>query len=162
MNSVAACAARLTCLVALLPAAGAMAQTWKPERAVEIVAVNAPGGGSDRIVRILAKGMEERRGMSTPIAIVNNPGGGGAIAYAYLNQRQGDGHFVAIGSKSILTNNIVGQGPSYTELTQVGSLSAEYISVTVKADSPIRTGRDLVERLKKDPGSLAFGVANSL
>ena len=28
---------------------------WKPEKAVEIIAVNAPGGGSDRIARMMAK-----------------------------------------------------------------------------------------------------------
>src|SRR5687767_3688913 len=34
-------------------AAPALAQEWKPDRPVEIVATNAPGGGSDRIGRII-------------------------------------------------------------------------------------------------------------
>ena len=34
---------------------GAAAQEWKPDKPVEIVATNAPGGGSDRIGRILIK-----------------------------------------------------------------------------------------------------------
>lgn len=144
------------------PALAAAPAAWKPDRAVELVAVNAPGGGSDRIIRIMANVMQEKRFVTAPVAIVNKPGGGGAVAYSYLNQRPGDGHYVAVGSKAVLTNNIVGQGPSYTELTQVACLFAEYISVTVKADSPIKTGRDLIERLKKDPGALSFGVANSL
>ncbi len=156
--------ARVWFLCALLAGAPvlAAAPAWKPDRAVEIVAVNAPGGGSDRIIRIMATVMQEKRLVATPIAVVNKPGGGGAVAYAYLNQRPGDGHHVVLGSKAVLTNNIVGQGPSYAELTPVANLFAEYVSVTVRADSPIRTGRDLVERMKKDPAALSFGIANSL
>ena len=37
----------------------AAAQTWKPDKPVEIIAVNAPGGGSDRIARIMAKVLQE-------------------------------------------------------------------------------------------------------
>lgn len=38
----------------------------------------------------------------------------------------------------------------------------EYIGVAVRADSPIRSGKDLVERLKKDPNAHSFGIATSL
>ena len=41
--------------------AGAAATAWKPEKAVEIIAVNAPGGGSDRIARMMAKVLQEGR-----------------------------------------------------------------------------------------------------
>jgi putative tricarboxylic transport membrane protein len=151
-------------LAAMLPwyAAHAAAPAWKPEKAVEVIALNAPGGGSDRILRIMASVMQNRRVLEVPLTVVNKPGGGGAVAYTYLNQRPGDGHYVLLGSKAILTNNIVGRGPSYTEFTAVANLFSEYIAVTVKPDSPLRNGRDLVERLKKDPGSLTFGIATSL
>lgn len=140
----------------------APAQTWKPEKAIEVIALNAPGGGADRILRIMASVLQERRYIGVPIAVVNKPGGGGSVGMAYLNQHPGDGHYVVLSSKAVLTNNIVGQGPSYTEFTQVATLFGEYISVTVKPDSPIKSGRDLVERLKKDPTALSFGIATSL
>lgn len=142
--------------------AGAAATAWKPEKAVEIIAVNAPGGGSDRIARMMAKVLQEGRLIETPVAVVNKPGGGGSVAYAYLNQHPGDGHYVVLASKAILTNHLVGRGPSYTEFTPVANLFSEWISVTVRPDSPLRTGKDLVERLKKDPAALSFGIATSL
>jgi hypothetical protein len=37
-------------------------------------------------------------------------------------------------------NEIAGHGPSYTEFTPVAYLFDEYIAVTVKPVSPIRTG----------------------
>lgn len=69
---------------------------------------------------------------------------------------------MVLASKAILTNHLVGRGPSYTEFTPVANLFSEWISVTVKPDSPLKTGRDLVERLKKDPAALSFGIATSL
>lgn len=142
--------------------AGAAATAWKPEKAVEIIAVNAPGGGSDRIARMMAKVLQEGRLIETPVNVVNKPGGGGSVAYAYLNQHPGDGHYVVLASKAILTNHLVGRGPSYTEFTPVANLFSEWISVTVRPDSPLKTGKDLVERLKKDPTALSFGIATSL
>jgi putative tricarboxylic transport membrane protein len=142
--------------------ARAAAPAWKPEKAVEIIAVNAPGGGSDRIARIMAKVLQEGRIIGAPVNVVNKPGGGGSVAYAYLNQHPGDGHYVVLASKAILTNNLVGRGPSYTEFTPVANLFSEWISVTVKPDSPLKTGKDLIERLKKDPAALSFGIATSL
>ncbi|MGQ0752530.1 MAG: tripartite tricarboxylate transporter substrate binding protein [Betaproteobacteria bacterium] len=143
-----------------MPRAGA--QAWKPDKPVEIIAVNAPGGGSDRIARIMAKVLQESRMIGTPVNVVNKPGGGGSVAYAYLNQHPGDGHYVVLASKAIITNNLVGRGPSYTEFTPVANLFSEWISVTVKPESPLRSGRDLVENLKKDPAALSFGIATSL
>jgi len=142
--------------------ATATAQEWKPDRPVEIVATNAPGGGSDRIGRILIKILQENRTIPTAINLVNRPGGGGSVAYNYINQRPGDGHFLVMGSRSLITNHIAGHGPSYTELTPVVRLFDEYIAVTVKPVSPIRTGKDLVSFMKRDPTVLSFGIATSL
>jgi len=153
----------MTTLVAVLAAGTAQAQTnWKPEKAVELIAMNAPGGGSDRTLRIMASIMQERRHLEVPVNVVNKPGGGGSIAYAYLNQHPGDGHYLQLASKSLLTNHIAGRGPSYTEFTPVAFLFGEYVSVTVKPDSPLKSGKDMIERLKKDPGALSFGIATSL
>lgn len=135
---------------------------WKPEKPVELIALNAPGGGGDRILRIMSSIMQERRYLDVPANVVNKPGGGGAVAYAYLNQHPGDAHYLVLASKSILTNHIAGRGPSYTEFTPVAFLFGEYISVTVKPESPLKTGRDIVERLKKDPAALSFGIATSM
>ena len=135
---------------------------WKPEKPVELIALNAPGGGGDRILRIMSSIMQERRHLDVPANVVNKPGGGGAVAYAYLNQHPGDAHYLVLASKSILTNHIAGRGPSYTEFTPVAFLFGEYISVTVKPESPLKTGRDIVERLKKDPAALSFGIATSM
>ncbi len=134
---------------------------WKPVKPVELVAINASGGGSDNILRLMTKVFQEQKAVDVPMNVVNKPGGGGAVAYAYVAQ-QADPHHLVLANKSMLTNNIVGRGPSFLEYTQVVNLFAEYISVTVKPDSQIRGGADLVERLKKDVSSVSLGIATSI
>ena len=103
-------------------AAQAVAQEWKPDKPVELVATNAPGGGSDRIGRIMIKILQERKLVSAPVNLVNRPGGGSAVAYNYINQHPGNGHYLVMGSRSFLTNNIAGHGPHYSEFTPVAHL----------------------------------------
>jgi putative tricarboxylic transport membrane protein len=138
----------------------ATAQDWKPDKPVELIATNAPGGGSDRILRIFVKILGNY--VPTPVNVVNKPGGGGSVAYNYANQHPRDGHYLVMGSRSLLTNQIAGLGPSYTTLTPVVHLFSEYISVTVKPVSPIRTGKDLISFMKRDPTAVSFGIATSL
>jgi putative tricarboxylic transport membrane protein len=156
------CTAVTAALALVTTTATFAAATWKPEKPVELIATNAPGGGSDRILRIMSNVLQERKQLSIPANVVNKPGAGGSVAYAYVNQHPGDAHFLVLGSKAILTNNITGRGPSYTEFTPVAHLFSEYISITVRPDSPIKNGKDVIERVRKDPGSVSFGVATSL
>ena len=136
------------------------AQEWKPDKPIELVATNAPGGGSDRILRLMVKILGSY--VPVPANVVNKPGGGSAISYNYVNQFPGDGHRLVLGSRSLLTNNIAGPGPSYTTLTPVVQVFSEYISVNVKPVSPIRSGRDLVDYVKRDPTAVTFGIATSV
>ena len=152
---------RAAVLVALV-VPGAAAQEWKPDRPVEIIATNAPGGGSDRIGRIMIKILQEGRYVPTPVNLVNKPGGGSSVAYNYINLNPGSGHFLVMGSRSLITNHIAGHGPSYTEFTPVVRLFDEYIAVTVKPVSPIKSGKDLISFMKRDPTALSFGIATSL
>ncbi len=139
------------------------AWAWQAEKNVEIIVNTAPGSGQDVTARLIQKILQERKLVAPALMVNNKPGGGGAIAYTHLSQHPGDGHFVAIASKSLLTNHIMGRTPiTYSHLTPLAILFDEYIAVAVKVDSPIKSGREVLERMKKDPAALSFGVATSL
>src|SRR5688572_18137496 len=142
-------------------AAWAASGEWKPDKPIEIILNTAPGNSPDRTARAIQRIFQDRRYVEVPLFVSNRVGGGGAVAYTYLNQRAGDGNFIAIASKALLTNHIMGRGPSYTEVSPIVHLFGEYTLIAVKADSPIRSGRDLVERLRKDPSAHSFGIATS-
>jgi len=155
-------AAALLAAVALSPEAG-LAQGWKPERTVEIISGTAAGGAVDKANRTVQKIWHERRIVDVPLVVVNKPGGGNTVAWHYINQHPGDGHYLSIAPYTLLTNKIVGSSPmTWSDFTPIALLFNEYLTVSVRADSPIKTGADLVERLRKDPGSLSIAVASTL
>jgi len=98
-----------------------------------------------------------------PSTVVNRPGAGSAVAWTYLNTHSGDAHYLAVTSPTLLTNSLTGSNPlNHNDVTPLAQMLSEYVVFVVRADSPLKTGRDLVERLKKDPASLSFGLATTL
>src|SRR5690606_4647949 len=105
-----------------LPAASFAATGWAPTRPVEIVVPSAPGGSNDKTARTVERILNEKRLVPTAITIVNKPGGGNALAMNYLVQHSGDGHYLMIGTPTILTNHILGRSKlTYTDFTPVAS-----------------------------------------
>ena len=144
-------------------AAPALAQTpWKPSRTVEIVVGVAPGGGVDRTARLLQKVFLEKKLIDVAATVVNKPGGGGILGQAYLNQHAGDAHYLEVSATSILTNQITGKSPhGWSDFTPIAMLCDEYIGFVVKANAPLKSGRDLAAAFKEDASALAAGIATS-
>jgi putative tricarboxylic transport membrane protein len=68
-----------------------------------------------------------------------------------------------VNALSTLTNHITGKsaiGPN--DLTPLAMMGAEYVGVTVRAESALKTGKDVLAQLKKDPGSLSVAVGTAL
>lgn len=154
----------LPALALLLLAGSAGAQSaWKPERNVEIISGTAAGGAVDKANRTVQRIWQDKKILDVTSSVVNKPGGGNTIAWNYINQHAGDGHYVSIAPYTILTNKIIGMSPlSYTDFTPIALLFDEYITVSLRADSPIKNAQDMIERLRKDPSSLSIAVASAL
>ena len=155
--------ARVVMIALLLNAGTALAADWKPERPVEIVAMSGPGGANDVIARTLQRVMQQRKLVDAPMTVVSKVGAGGVIAWSYLNQHAGDGGYISVSPINLLIEHILGASPiTYTDVTPIAQLFNEYVAFAVKAESPLRGGRDVVDKLKADPGSVTFAVAASL
>jgi putative tricarboxylic transport membrane protein len=152
-------------LLALVPAL-VFAQTtttgWKPEKPVELIVGAAPGGANDRVGRSLQRMLQARHFVPSGMAVVNKPGGGQAIAFAYLNTHIGNPHYLALASSSWLTTVAAGRGSvTHRDVTPILKLLDEYQCYFVKADSPITSARDIVARLRQSPTSLSFGFSTA-
>jgi len=98
--------------------------------------------------------------LPSTLSVVNRAGGGGSIAYTYVAQRVGDPHFLVVAGPALLTNHITGASKlHHSDLTAVASLFNDFTVFAVSADSQIKTGKDLVERLRKDPKSVTIGFS---
>jgi putative tricarboxylic transport membrane protein len=141
----------------------ALAQSggWKPAKNVEVIVQSAAGGSSDRSARVTQRILASNPAFPN-VSVNNKPGGGGIVAWHYLNQHAGDAHFIATLSTTVLTNHLLGLSPlNFRHFTPLSILLREYPVFVTRMDSPITSARDLVERLRNDPSSVSFAYATS-
>ena len=156
----------LAMFVALMPYGGnarAQPAAWKPDRALELIVGTAPGAAPDKTARAIQRIWQAQGLFDGAVTVVNKPGGGNLIAWNYLNQHAGNGHYLMIGNLNVLISRAIGRSPhARTDFTWVATLFDEYFALSVRAESPIGSGRDLVAKLQQDPGSLSIGVSTSI
>ena len=157
--------ARWIC-AALLAAAcvsSAYAQRWKPTRPIALVVGAAPGGSIDLTARLLQRTMDQQKLVPTPVIVINKPGAGQGIAWAYMIEKGADGLALAMGGPSLASNPVLGtHAIGYQDVTTVAMLFDDYMAFVVRADSPLKSMREVVDRLRRDPGSVSIGVAPAL
>lgn len=147
-------------VLAIAQAAAVGAQGWKPERPVEFVVGTSPGGSIDRTARTAAAILQEK-GLVATVTVVNRAGAGGLIAYQSV--MNGQPHQLAFGSLTMLTNHLTGKGAvGHADLTPVAHLTSEYVTFSVRTESSIRSPRDMLDTLRRDPGGVSFAVASAL
>jgi putative tricarboxylic transport membrane protein len=153
----------LTSAALVAASGGVLAQAWMPQKNVEIVVGSAPGGSNDRTARFVERMLREHKLVNTSVTVVNKPGGGGNIYLTYVSQRPPDGHTLMIGTPGLLTGHINGSSPfGHADFTAIASLFNDYTVFAVNSAAPIRGGKDLVERVRKDPKSVAIGFATAI
>ena len=146
----AACAAALS-------AAPAWAQ-FKPTKPVEFIVHTGPGGGADVLARFMAQVIEKEKLAPVRFQVNNKSGGGGLTAMAYVVEKKGDDHAVAVFTGNWLTNPLVRKEAKYTikDMSAVSRLVLEPALIAVKADSPHKTLKDFIEAAKS-PGMKQSG-----
>ena len=152
-------AAMVTGLVMGTAATVAIAQSWKPEKTVEVVVSSAPGGSNDQVARMIQKIAQEQKLVPVPITVLNKPGGNQTISRTYINQFPGNAHYLEIGNPTLIANTISGL-QQFTDFTPVALMINEFTAFTVRADSPLRNAQDLVAQLRKDTESVSVGISN--
>ena len=99
-------------VLAGLPASAAFAQADYPNRALRIVVGFAPGGSNDIVARLLAEKLNKSLGQ--PAIVENKPGGGGAVAAAFVKGQPADGYTLLVGaSGAMVVGPAIGAPASY-------------------------------------------------
>ncbi len=150
-------------ILVALAAGTVQAQGWKPDRHVELIVPAGAGGSLDHVGRTFQKLWDDMKLVPVSSAVVNRSGGGHAVAYNFLNQQSGNPHFMSITSSTLHTSHINGRIKlSFRDFTPQAVMLTEYIAFAVRPESPLKTGKDLIEALRKDPGSLSLAISSAL
>src|SRR5262245_6259983 len=147
--------------LSLAGAASARAQDAYPQRPVRLIVPYAPGGGTDVFSRLLATQIERELGQS--LVIDNRGGGASVIGTRAVADAQGDGYTIGMVDSAFVTNpGLLKEKLPYDtrkDFIPVSLLSRTQLVLSVHADSPFKTAKDLVDHAKANPGKLTFASA---
>ncbi|HEY0208048.1 tripartite tricarboxylate transporter substrate binding protein [Acerihabitans sp.] len=142
---------------------GADSEDWRPQRPVQVLVGVGPGGSMDRTARMVSDGLKRAGLAPAGGEVVNRPGGGHALALNALLNQPGVGESIQVVNTPFVTNKILGRSPiDYKAFTPLALLFSENFLFAVRSDSPIKDGKDLIARLRQDPGSVSFSVSSGV
>ena len=121
---------------AAIAATPGTAVAWEPQKPVEFIIMAGTGGGADQIARLL-QGLIEQKDLSPrPFVPINKPGGSGAEALRYLQDKAGDDHTVLVTLNSFYTTPIIqeGLGVDVLEFTPIGRMALDTFLLWVNSE----------------------------
>jgi putative tricarboxylic transport membrane protein len=143
--------------LAALVAAGSLPLSAQAAANIKMMIPANPGGGWDGTGRALGTALREA-GAAT-VSFENKGGAAGAIGLAqFYNASKGDPHALMVMGAVMLGGIITGKPPvSIDQLTPIARLTTEFNVFVLPANSPFKTMAEVVDQLKKDPGSVKWG-----
>src|SRR6267143_636890 len=143
-----------------------------PSRPVTFVAPFPPGGSIELIGRPLAASLEKT--LKQPVLFTNRVGAAGAVGTSYVASSEPDGYRILFNISSIVVvpeaDKIFDRKPAYTmdQLLPVARVNADANVLLVRAESPWKSLRELIDDAKRKPGQLSYsssgvyGATNAL
>jgi succinate dehydrogenase cytochrome b556 subunit len=161
-KTLAAVAAATALAIGLLFAlsSSAYAQAW-PQKPVRFIVPFPPGGATDISARLLAQKLQEIWGQT--VVIENRGGAGGGVGAAEAARAAPDGYTLFFPSGSVVTANQhiyakTNYDPEKDFVPVTNVVSGPQV-LTVPADSPYKSVKELLDSGRANPGKLYFGHA---
>jgi tripartite-type tricarboxylate transporter receptor subunit TctC len=153
-------------VMSFLLALGALdAHAQYPERGLTLIVPYGAGGGTDITARLLARDLEAVLGK--PVTVENRAGGAGWIGWGALAAAKPDGYTLGyLNVPSLYAGYLdpkVGRKESLDSFTPLTNHVIDYNIWAVKADSPFKTVKDVIDAAKKTPDSVtvtAYGAGS--
>jgi tripartite-type tricarboxylate transporter receptor subunit TctC len=132
------------------------AQAQYPERNLSLIVPYGAGGGTDVTARLLAKDLEPIIGK--PVTVENRAGGGGWIGWGALAAAKPDGYTLGyLNVPSMFAGYLdpqIARKERLESFTPIINHVIDYNVWAVKADSPFKSVKDVVEAARKQPSTI--------
>ncbi len=130
-----------------------------PKRPITLVVAFLAGGTTDMATRGLAEAAKKHFGQ--PVIVENRPGGGGAIGAGSIVGKEPDGHLLAIAAPTLHQTAYLNKLSFDTvkDLTPIIQFCQHIYGVWVRADSPYKTLKDLIDYAKANPEKISYMAA---
>jgi len=152
---------RMLAACTLIAAAATSAQAAYPERPITLVVPYAPGGSADALARVLAVRVGMKVG--TTVIVDNRPGASGTIGAGFAAKAAPDGYTVLYDATPYSINpHLFARMPYAANALQPLALVALAPNIViVRADSPLKSIKDLADKAKAEPGKINFASGGS-
>ena len=148
-------------LSAAVLGAAAQAQDY-PTKPIRLIVGFGAGGGNDIFARLIAPKLAERLGQ--PVLVENKPGAGGTIAADFVAKSAPDGYTLYVGATGAMTiSPAVFTKLPYDTLRDFAPVSmiADFpLLLTVNADAPVKTVKELVAYAKANPAKANYASSS--
>jgi len=161
MKRLEATAVAIALLCAAMFAAHAQVGTY-PDHPVMLIVPFSAGGDADVAARSLAVVAQQVTGQAH--VAVNRAGASGAIGSLAVRNARPDGYtllLARVGSQVVLPALQPSVGYRWNDFTLLGLLELNPVVCVTRADSPIRSMKDLVEALRARPGKLNYSTSGA-
>jgi len=153
-------------LVAFLLTGNAFGQSPAayPTRPISIMVPSIAGGGTDVGARILAAVAEKKMGQ--PLVVVNKPGAGTQVGFTELSRQKPDGYY--LGFVLLPQVNTIILDPerkaifNFDSFVPIINQVVDAGLIWVRAESPYKTLKDLIDDAKKRPGEIRASTTGIL
>jgi putative tricarboxylic transport membrane protein len=142
---------RLLPTALLVMSLGALAQY--PQRAIQLIVPWGAGGGTDATARIIGSLLESE--LKQPVIVVNRTGGSGVVGHEAIASALPDGYTIGMITVEIAMMHHVGlTALRHTDYTPIGLVNFDPAGLSVRADSPYKSVRELLAAIKARPGNM--------
>ncbi|MEN9889257.1 MAG: hypothetical protein RL559_1294 [Pseudomonadota bacterium] len=135
----------------------ALAQPAFPARPIKLICPWPAGGSSDMVMRALAESASKV--LRQQVVIENKPGASGMLGPNELLKAAPDGYTLSQLTIGVarLPHMQKMQFDPLRDFTYIACLTGYTFGIVVKADSPFKTIKDLVQFAKANPGKFSYG-----
>jgi tripartite-type tricarboxylate transporter receptor subunit TctC len=140
---------RLVAFCGLLVAG--LAHAAYPERPITMIVPWGAGGGTDATARIIASLLEKELGR--PVSVVNRTGGSGVVGHQAIASAPADGYTLGLITVEIAMMHWAGLTQlKHSDYTAIGLVNSDPAGVSVRADAPYKSVKELLAAVKANPG----------
>jgi tripartite-type tricarboxylate transporter receptor subunit TctC len=147
---------------AALLAAPAFAQTY-PSRPITLIVPFAPGGSTDVIARVVARGLRAELGQT--VVVENHAGAGGSLGTGLVAKARPDGYTIGMGTASTLAINPAAyRSLPYDvrkDLAPVTCIAVVPNIMSVNPSVPVKTFAEFIALAKSQPGKFSYGSSGN-
>ena len=129
----------------------------QPLASLDVLVPAAAGSGWDKLARAIERALKSNK-LVAEVNVEHSAGSNGMVGLAkFAQSKKGQGNAVLIGAGSMINAQAISKSTiALRDVVPIARLAGEFEVVTVAAQSPFATMKDLAAALKSDPEKLTW------